>query len=103
MDIDIGDPDMDAELLILFKSFFDGWCQPLLQSFNSNGYEQPGKAHTNSKSGDPVVADYGDSPAATVFITHADKPHVRRIGSSSGDAGDEEDDIAGHCWRPPLH
>ena len=83
----------------MFKRFFGGWCQPLLQSFNSNG---PGKANTNSKSGDPVVADYGDSPAATVFM-HADKPHVRRIGSSSGDAGDEEDDIAGHCWRPPLH
>lgn len=95
MDIDIGDPDMDAELLRMFKSFFGGWCQPFLQSFNSNGYGQHGKAHTNSKSGDPVVADYGNSAAATVFITHADKPHVRRIGSSSGDAGDEEDDIAG--------
>jgi hypothetical protein len=82
---------MDAELLRMFKRFFGGWCQPLLQSFNSNG---PGKANTNSKSGDPVVADYGDSPAATVFM-HADKPHVRRIGSSSGDAGDEEDDSAG--------
>jgi hypothetical protein len=91
MDKDIGDPDMDAELFRMFKSFFGGWCQPFLLSFNKYG-----KAETNSKSGDPEVADYGNTPAASLFLTQAEKKSdVNESGSSVGGAGDEKDDIAG--------